>query len=218
MRPGHEQRRAARKLRRLNPKLETLPVNRPLGAFGFLICGLALAMFAVSSTSRSTGVRPLVAVNHHATLRQPAPGNDMPPIATVPSENCTESSPANALVDDSLCDPDSLDYEGPGNNTRLENLRSASGPRSEMKSVRLYLAERTVVSGRTYSAVDCRSHYDRAYDKIIYGQTDIDLAPGSTSPTARKNTSAGGTPRPYASALSATAVGCSAGLFSIRLT
>jgi hypothetical protein len=45
-----------------------------------------------------------------------------------------------------------------------------------------------------------------------------DLTPGSTSPTARKNTSTGGTPRPYANDLSATPVGFSAGLFSILLT
>jgi hypothetical protein len=164
------------KPRRLNAKLETLPVNRPLDAFGFLIGGLALAMFAVSSTSRSTGVQKLAVVNHHVMLSQSVRGMKVQPISAAATADSMESTPASALIDDGPCDPDSFDLESRGVEYRLENLRPTSGQRSEMKSVRLQVAERTVLSDRSKVAVDCRSHYDRVYDKLVYGEADLDVA------------------------------------------
>jgi hypothetical protein len=153
-------------------------VNRPLGAFGFLIGGLALAIFAVSSTSRSTGVQKLAAVNRHATFSQSVLVKKTQPGKVAAAVDSVEAASASAFAEDDLCDADSR--ESRPAEIRLENLQRASGHRSEMKSVRLQVAERTVLSGRTDWAVDCRSHYDRVYDKIVYGESDPDLTPPST--------------------------------------
>jgi len=56
-------------------------VNRPLGAFGFLLGLLALAMFAVSSTSSLDHRRFLPAVNRHAAFSQPSRAGRVLPIA-----------------------------------------------------------------------------------------------------------------------------------------
>ena len=128
-------------------------------------------MFAVSSTSRSTGVQKLAAVNRHATFSQSTRARNTQPVTAAASADSTEAASTSDFVDD-LCDADSVEFESPPVNRRLEKLRRASGRRSDMKSVRLQVAEKTVLSGRAEWAVDCRSHYDRIYDKIVYGESD----------------------------------------------
>ena len=95
--------------------LETLTVNRPHGAFGFLLGLLALAMFAVSSTSRSTAVRLLPPMNRHAqAVSKTSWGAKLLPVVATATMEAAERGCGGSGIDDGLCDAASIDSIGSG--------------------------------------------------------------------------------------------------------
>jgi len=131
---------------------------------------LALAMFTVSSTSRSTTVQSLRPGQAHRNVARPVRGTNFDP-----------ARPA-AFVD---CDGGEADYFIAGRfgtsqaKEQLSALRwSGSAARTRMVAARVQIAENTLTVWRMPAPLlDCRSHYDAVYDRLIYGVADDDISP-----------------------------------------
>jgi hypothetical protein len=164
---------------------ETTPVNRPLAAFTSLMILLALAMFAVSSSSRSTTVRR-GGIGKPQPIRS-GPGRGGNVLLVLPLAAGDESD--DAQTDDNLCEPDSIesfDDVAPSDDfDLLPSRRRASA--ATLAPVRVQLAPSTSSSWQSpLVPLDCLSHYDAVYDLAVYGVSDIQgLVPsGSGPPTA----------------------------------
>jgi len=154
-------------------------VNRPLSAFGALMALLALSMFAVSSTSRSTTVQPPRS-DSAAIWRLRAMECSATRGATyIPC--CEEEETCRDMLEDRECPLDSIE---PAcgmlqASERCISLRGyGSGMCSRLITTRVEPAEKTQATWRVEpTPVDCRSHYDPVYDRLIYGFADEDLQP-----------------------------------------
>jgi hypothetical protein len=138
-------------------------VNRPFTAFGALATFAALAMFAVSSTSRSTTVQ-----SRRLVTRQSAdPSWRTGPVAIVRDKGTADDSlPADAAeTDETLCLPDSIEavFQAKPAAERL------MGEESSIRPAVVEMAQDPLAAWRAPSPMDGRSHYDPFYDRIVYG-------------------------------------------------
>lgn len=140
---------------------------------------LASAMFAVSSSSRSTSVKALSAGQRHtATSRQ------LRALTVAATRIATESRLDERGIDEGLnidrTDEECLDdacgaIEGGAPLTALTS--GCTAPWTKLRSARVNAAENMAAAWRWPAAlVDCRSHYDAVYDRLIYGSADDDFA------------------------------------------
>lgn len=181
--------------------LEEPNVNRPFYAFGALLAALALAMLAVSSTSRSTSVSRDAAAKSRNATEAPAAASSARParaarfcgiLVVLPAdepqtvaiadvhchcpyaENATDSSTA-PYSDAQLVD---------GGN--LFHICPLQGGHSDLAAVEPILpAVHDPALLRDESSRDCRSHYDPAYDALVFGE--VDGLPSSNQAAARTN-------------------------------
>jgi hypothetical protein len=162
-------------------------VNRPFSAFGALMALLALSMFAVSSTSRSTTVRP----PRSDTANRPLPAAKYVTSLSAACPQCPDQDEVRSdAADDELCPADSM--KGGCESIRGCDVFEAdepcaslpgcgSGSCSRLISTRVEPAEKTQATWRFEpTPVDCRSYYDPVYDRLIYGVADEDLQPART--------------------------------------
>jgi hypothetical protein len=141
-------------------------VNRPFCAFGALLAFLVLAMFAVSSTSRSTTVgaaRPTGKVASTMKNRQrincaPAPAAD--------AADCAGGEDGSAVA--GRCGWSQA-------NEQLISVRTGKVAPTRMLAARVEIAENLQAAWPALLTLDCRSHSDKAYDRLIYGETDDDI-------------------------------------------
>jgi hypothetical protein len=145
-------------------------VNRPSSAFGLLLGFLALTMFAVSSTSRSTTIKPAASYADRAAIRRQAALSRMSALAAA-----AENMPAgNLFDDDALCVPDSIDEinatsAAPGESKVLKMLRGAAATRLtpvHIETIRADDSSLTMLDGRTHDVV-----YDLAVLGIVPAQS-----------------------------------------------
>jgi len=130
-------------------------VNRPFSAFTALITLLALAMFAVSSTTRSTTVQPVARTQRLEmrgrksliASRQPAISGKATFVTTGDHSFVAAKTPASLT---------SLP-------TRGQTQRLA------MRQVRIMTAENFPAADRNCGTADCQSHADAYYDLVVYG-------------------------------------------------
>lgn len=173
-------------------------MNRPFYAFGALLLGLALAMLAVSSTSRSTTVRPNGPSPAHGRAERPTatpavagrarrPGGIY--IIVLPEALGESSATAGGEYVATPC------YAA---GCGLDRLTGRVYPpvgsewtHWECESVcPVYASWAPTISTATISLAaddpalfpeevrcDCRSHYDAAYDRIVYGEPGKDGLP-----------------------------------------
>jgi len=139
-------------------------VDRPFSAFGVLLGFLALTMFAVSSTSRSTTVKPANGYADRAALRRQA-----------------TLSPFNAAASDSAGDVDSLDEEWLCTPGSLDASLTIPGVASETTGqldggARLRLMPAVIEVAKSEiswpAQLDGRT-YDAAYDRVVLGVIDV---------------------------------------------
>lgn len=141
-------------------------MNRPFTAFGALLALLALAMFAVSSPDRSTTV-------------QSQPQNRPRTVASNPCRIAsTVAAQAGAEIDNDAGNECCIDTDCSRvccNELCTALARSVRGRRVEIAPARVQTADNMAESSRWPEEVDCRSHYDAAYDRLVYGFADEDL-------------------------------------------
>ena len=166
-------------------------MNRPFYAFGALLGALALAMLAVSSTSRSTSVGSAARLLSSSTaarplspkLRQRASfcsivvilpaANEVDRIATI----ATGSAECLAYVSDTgaNCPMEAgwQDEDLGEDKWDCRDFCPLMVVRPEPQSVEIVqLATHDPALLRDETSRDCRSHYDPAYDVLVYGEVD----------------------------------------------
>lgn len=174
-------------------------MNRPFYAFGALLTALALAMLAVSSTSRSTSVssaHPSAARDGHAvplaerpprTLRFSGILVVLPAVQEELSVASTGATKSDALFSTG-CDWElsrsdlnqPVCSEGSDWDCRdachLAALSNA--PLTALVSAHpaVTLATHDPATLRDETSRDCRSHYDPAYDVLVYGEIDSPIS------------------------------------------
>jgi hypothetical protein len=140
---------------------------------------LALTMFAVSSTSRSTTVKPAAGYADRAAFRRQAALSRISELAAA-----AENSPAgNWLDDETLCMPDSIDVINTGVVSANaangnEGLQTLGGP----ATTRLTPARIETVpdNDSTLIAVGERT-FDAVYDRVVLGISEAQLSAVLTS-------------------------------------
>src|SRR5262245_10713157 len=128
-------------------------------AFGALMTFLTLAVFAVSSTSRSTRVQPATSDNRRTSSNRYArQGNQLAAVVAREKYDPTEQVPG---CDESPIEP---------RQAELAMLRCPAdlGNKRELASARIDVAESLIGLWRD-EAWYCRSEYDAAYDRVVYG-------------------------------------------------
>lgn len=131
---------------------EESTVNRPFYAFGVLLALLALAMVAVSSTSRCTTVQAQPAAAE-GSLLSPVPHGTIFVVVLPEAEEASEPDlPAAADV----------------------------VPSQIVPAVILPVEYDTVA--KVDPQADCRSQHDRTYDELVYGEADFTGANDATPP------------------------------------
>jgi len=146
-------------------------VNRPSSAFGLLLGFLALTMFAVSSTTRSTSVKTGANFADRAAIRRQAALARMSALGAA-----VENTPAADLFNDqALCVPDSIESVSigassaavAGGDGSLPSLRGGATRRlmpAHIEIIRNDDSTLTTADGRTY---------DAAYDYAVLGIRDV---------------------------------------------
>ncbi len=149
-------------------------MNRPLAAFGALMTFLVLAMFAVSSTGRSTSVqavRPKRLAMAQGQRSRPkeaqlasagktlkalggSAGREMKRISRLTGE-CEARNCGLVMTERYL--------------TSLTSLKAAVGEQTELATVRIVVATDTMEAWRTPEPMGCLAYYDAEYDRIVYG-------------------------------------------------
>ncbi len=143
-------------------------VNRPFSAFATLMTLLALAMFAVSSTNRSTTVRPLARSQGSGVRSQPKAlevSDQKAEIRGRKSEIRNKQIVTNA-------GKRALMAVGTGELLRPLAMGNRA-QRSAMQTIQVVVAEDSLARECNLPLVDCRSHYDPAYDFVVYGVRDF---------------------------------------------
>lgn len=160
--------------------LEEPTVNRPFYAFGALLAALALAMLAVSSTSRSTSVSREAAATLPGAGLVPAAASSARPAraarfcgilvvlpAAEPLTVATADVPCSCPYADD-CDPFAHNL---ASNT-LQTCPLLGGGSALTPALPIVPAVHDPALLRDESSRDCRSHYDPAYDTLVYGEVD----------------------------------------------
>jgi len=152
------------------PDTGTDDVNRPSSALGLLLGFLALTMFAVSSTSRSTSVKPAAGPSDRATIRRQAALARLSAI----SADAQSVAAADALIDDALCTPDVMDLDqkgipAGGTSDADRDLQSLQAPAAiRLTPVRLDVT-RDDLGPIVLAQLDGRTDYDPVYDQVVLG-------------------------------------------------
>jgi hypothetical protein len=123
-------------------------VKGPFIAMGMLMTFMAAAVFAVSSTSRSTQV-----ATNGSVARQ---------LNVIRTSSFRENS--LIIVERELCDA-----------SDSETVSSEPGVTSRLQTVRICAADNG--QEWQEEPLDCRCHYDATYDRAVYGAADADLWP-----------------------------------------
>jgi hypothetical protein len=151
-----------------------MTVNRPFAAFGALAAFASLAMFAVSSTSRSTSVQAGRTLHRPSAQQQWRGANYVLilPAAAAPEFICDD---AESATDENSCEPTSRSLAlrvgvGEAGGRSLNDLpTNGLGRQSSIRTARVELAQDSPKAWRMPAAVDYRSIHDRVYDRIVYG-------------------------------------------------
>jgi hypothetical protein len=142
-------------------------VDRPLSAFGTLLTLLALSVFAVSSTSRSTTIQSPRPDNRKPTSRYARGGSNFVLIlpADIPEGD-----------DDKPADSDQF-ARGQGDLARPGSAKV--GSQCRIAPTRVAVVERMPATERIPGPMDYRSHYDAVYDRAVYGPLAEVLTPAT---------------------------------------
>lgn len=143
--------------RRHPPDTGRAAVNRPFSAFGVLLSLLAVTMFAVSSTSRSTTVKPMPERAKRAAVRRPVEYSNFEQAVAADADRVQDSGfgvqeEANVVVQD--------DAE---QRTELQDVQG-----SKLAPVQIEALEDDV-SFIVPEPMDGRSLYDAVYDWVVLG-------------------------------------------------
>jgi hypothetical protein len=143
-------------------------VNRPFSAFGVLMTFLTLAVFAVSSTSRSTTVQPNKWDNRRTSSNRYVGATNQVMVAAMEpndADQCSASVPATRRAG------------APDVRSHAERGNEGCGGRetSRLSVVRIEVAPNFLVGCRD-DVWDGRSYYDAEYDHVLYGSQRIDTA------------------------------------------
>jgi hypothetical protein len=168
--------------------LEEPNVNRPFFAFGALLAALALAMLAVSSTSRSTSVSRQAAVAPAAGADAPAAGSSARParaarfcgiLVVLPAEEPVTIAAADVpcycpYADEaaSWCTGSAFDGQSANASQEVALCPLPRGGSLLAAKESIQPAQHDPALLRDESSRDCRSHYDSAYDVAVYGEVD----------------------------------------------
>ena len=172
--------------------LEEPNVNRPFYAFGALLIALALAMLAVSSTSRSTSVsREAAAVPASSAL--PAAASSARPARAARFGLLMVVLPADDAMPIALADV-CCPYDGDGSTYCTghcpEVCPLSGGCSAPLAAAPIQPATHDPALLRDESSRDCRSHYDPAYDELVYGPVDGAPSSSQASVSARNRPAA----------------------------
>jgi hypothetical protein len=155
---------------RAAPSLETAGitiVNRPFSAFATLMTLLALAMFAVSSTSRSTTLKPV--------MRAQGTGLRARARALEVSDQKSEIRGQKFAVGNQQILMSSRDrsFVAATAGAALEPLSTRNkGLRASMRTTQVVVADNSLARVPAALEMDYRSHYDSTYDLVVYGIRD----------------------------------------------
>lgn len=145
-------------------------MNRPSSAFGLLLGFLALTMFAVSSTSRSTSIKPAAGHADRALLRRQAAWARLNVI-----EATSQSLAAcDSLDGEDLCTPHSFESDPPAaiqiaEMNAEQNLQSLEGSATiRLTPVQLQFTAEGLES-QVLAQLDGRTDYDPVYDRVVLG-------------------------------------------------
>jgi hypothetical protein len=127
---------------------------------------LALAMFAVSSTTRSTTVQS-ARTSHTSAVRSVGSANRMSP----PMQR---SSIARRVAAKSH---EPLPLLASSESTDLALCRLSSATPSTLQAVRVVPIVQPAIEPRSESVCDCLSHYDPSYDCAVYGVSPTTVEP-----------------------------------------
>lgn len=161
-----------------------LEVNRPFYAFGVLLAFLALAMLAVGLSSRPQR-QPATA---GGASQLPSPRRSLGGVAyllVVPADACAGDEEADAAAGD-LADCEQPTYAvgcGLDRATGRIYLATCDPSKPHLHSAIVALVERPLAL-ETAASLDCRAHYDLAYDAIVYGPANQNPLPTWDSETA----------------------------------
>ncbi len=135
-------------------------MNRPFSAFATLMTLLALAMFAVSSSSRSTTIRP--------AARGQRPALEVSDLKAKIGGRKSETGKKRFV-------PKARDRAviAAANGTTLKPLAKRNQEqRAVIMPARVEAAENSPANVRIAPVMDYRSHYDPGYDLLVYGIRD----------------------------------------------
>jgi hypothetical protein len=149
---------------------EELTVNRPFYAFGVLLALLALAMLAVSSTTRTRMVQSPQS-HDKGSLLSPTPRGGAIYVIILPEG---DASPLTQGVAWKALTP-AVVAEAPFD---------ASGV-PQITPIGVTFAAHDAAAAFSPGSADCRSQYDPQYDELIYGQDESRLLSSSFSPVKR---------------------------------
>src|SRR5205823_256074 len=128
----------------LTSTAEKTPVNRPLSAFGALMTLLAVAMFAVSSTTRSTTVQPPLPANRRVKLPGARGRIDLVVLMPASQTDYANRSDEGLTDDGDLCSPDSIGIrrDATAGGDALKPLSAMRGiDRRPLNSTRIEIAD-----------------------------------------------------------------------------
>jgi hypothetical protein len=164
--------------------LEEPNVNRPFFAFGMLLAALALAMLAVSSGSRWTTVSEspeFAATTRSArdSARVARSARFAGILVVLPAEDESVATVASSATDPYYASSS----VGRAGSVDLMRGEDTDWPCEDVCPYEAYHATSLVVEAvslakhdpallRDETSRDCRSHYDPAYDVLVYGEVD----------------------------------------------
>jgi hypothetical protein len=142
-------------------------VNRPFSAFATLMTLLALAMFAVSSTSRSTTLKPVRSMqrSRQSGFRIQREALEVSDRKSDVGGRRLEVGPKQIAMksrEQSIA-ATTTGAELAPLSTRNKDLRAA------MRTIQVVVTDNWLARVETFLTMDDRSHYDPAYDLVVYG-------------------------------------------------
>ncbi len=143
-------------------------MNRPFSAFATLMTLLALAMFAVSSTSRSTTVKPVARVQGSGFRVQRRAMEVRDEKVGIRSQRSEVGKTQIALKSREKS------FVAVTSGAALQPLVTRkSVKRAAMQTTRIVVADNSLASVGNAPVLDYRSHYDSTYDFVVYGVRDV---------------------------------------------
>jgi len=150
-------------------------VNRPLAAFGALMTFLVLAMFAVSSTGRSTSVQAVRPAKRLAAAQVRRGGPQEVQVVSTGKTLRTIGGSAGREIErisklTGECEARSCGLVmAERYMTSLTSLRVAGTKQAELATVQIVVATDEFEAYQSSVLMGCLSYYDAEYDRIVYG-------------------------------------------------